>query len=335
MARVTLQSIAEQVGVSRMTVSNAFSRPGQLSAELRDRILAVAAELGYHGPDPAARSLATGTSGAIGVLWTQPLRLALSDAVTARFLGAVADELSREGLALTILPPTVPAHDVAMDGAIAYSCTPDAPPVQWLRQRGVPVVAVDMAWDNGPQVRIDDRGGARQAAAHLADLGHTRVAILTPQLVAAAPGADPARHLVTDERMTGWLEGLNGVKPLISFVQVFGDNRAALVELLRRQRPTAVLCVSDLIAADVLSAAAELGLAVPDQLSVVGFDDHPVAAGLGLTTVAQNVDAKGRAAAHALRQAMAHRYDPTQPEPEDVLLPVELIVRHSSGPAPG
>ena len=75
MARVTLQSIADRVGVSRMTVSNAYSRPDQLSADLRDRILAEAAALGYHGPDPAARSLATGTSGAIGVLWTQPLRI--------------------------------------------------------------------------------------------------------------------------------------------------------------------------------------------------------------------------------------------------------------------
>ena len=66
MARVTLQSIADRVGVSRMTVSNAYSRPDQLSADLRDRILAEAAALGYHGPDPAARSLATGTSGASG-----------------------------------------------------------------------------------------------------------------------------------------------------------------------------------------------------------------------------------------------------------------------------
>ena len=330
MSRVTLQSIADQVGVSRMTVSNAFSRTDQLSSELRDRILAVAAELGYSGPDPAARSLATGTSGAIGVLWTQPLRLALSDAVTARFLGAVADELSRDGLALTMLPPTVPAHDVAMDGAIAYSCVPDAPSVDWLRRRGVPVVGVDMVWDDGVRVTIDDRGGARAAASHLVELGHTRVAILTPQI----EGPDLLRHHVAAERLAGWLEGLGGIKPLISFVRVFGDNRTAIIELLHRHRPTAVLCISDLVAADVLAAVAELNWEVPAQLSVVGFDDHPVAAGLGLTTVKQNVDAKGRAAAQALRQTLAHRADPSAPEPVDVELPVELVVRQSTGPAP-
>jgi len=330
MSRVTLQSIADQVGVSRMTVSNAFSRPDQLSSDLRERILAVAAELGYSGPDPAARSLATGTSGAIGVLWTQPLRLALSDAVTARFLGAVADELSRDGLALTMLPPTVPAHDVAMDGAIAYSCVPDAPSVDWLRRRGVPVVGVDMVWDDGVRVTIDDRGGARAAAGHLVELGHTRVAILTPQI----EGPDLVRHHVAAERLAGWLEGLGGVKPLISFVRVFGDNRTGIIELLHRHRPTAVLCISDLVAADVLAAVTELNWEVPAQLSVVGFDDHPVAAGLGLTTVRQNVDAKGRAAAQALRQTLAHRADPSAPEPVDVELPVELVVRQSTGPAP-
>ncbi len=322
MARVTLQSIADRVGVSRMTVSNAFSRPDQLSAELRERILATATELGYLGPDPAARSLATGTSGAIGVLWTEPLRLALSDAVTARFLGAVADELSADGLALTMLPPTVPAHDVAMDGAIAYACAPDAAPVQWLRRRGVPVVAVDMIWDGASvRVGIDDRGGARRAAEHLVGLGHRRIALLIPQ----AGG----------ERLTGWLAGLAGIKPVVGFVEVFGENRTMLADFLRRHRPTAVLCVSDLVAAQVLAVAGELGLDVPSALSVVGFDDHPVAAGLGLTTVRQDPDAKGRAAAQALRQTLAHRADPAVAVPPDVRLGVELVIRRTTGALEG
>lgn len=328
MARVTLQSIAEQLGVSRMTVSNAFSRPDQLSADLRDRILEVAEQLGYSGPDPAARSLATGTTGAIGVLWTQPLRLALSDAVTARFLGALADELSRDGLALTMLPPTVPASEVPMDGAIAYSCAPDAAPVEWLRRRGVPVVAVDMGWPDAVRVTVDDRGGTEAAARHLVGLGHDRVAIMTARTDQSSAGG----HSVLAERLAGWLAGLGGIKPVIRFVDVFGDNRSAIGKLLRRHRPSAVLCATDLVAAQVLGAAAELGIGVPDDLSVVGFDDHPIAGGLGLTTVAQDVDAKGRAAAAVLRQALAHRADSAQPGPADVRLPTQLVVRHSTGP---
>ena len=337
MSRPTLQSIADRVGVSRMTVSNAFSRPDQLSSDLRDRILAVAAEVGYRGPDPSARSLATGTSGTIGVLWTQSLRLALSDPVTAGFLGALADELSADGLALTLLPPNVPAHDVAMDAAVAYSSPPHSEALQWLRGRGVPMVGVDMPWPDGPRVSIDDRGGARAAAELLITLGHRRILLL------AQAGDRLQVDLPLDERVAGWLTGLGAVKPVVGFVQAFGDNRATIADLLRRVAPTAVLCVTDLVAAQTFAAASELGLDVPSQLSVIGFDDHPVAAGLGLTTVRQDVDAKGRAAAHLVRQLLAGTAasdggGPRKPagaaELADVLLPVDLVIRQSTGPAP-
>src|ERR671939_417373 len=102
MARVTLQTIADRVGVSRMTVSNAFSRPDQLSEDLRRRILQAAEDLGYVGPDPAARALARGTTGAVGVLLTASLRYAFTDDVAIGFLGAVTEELEPTGLALTL-----------------------------------------------------------------------------------------------------------------------------------------------------------------------------------------------------------------------------------------
>ena len=104
MAKVTLQSIADRVGVSRMTVSNAFSRPDQLSADLRARILAAADELGYVGPDPAARALARGRTGVVGLLINGSLSEAFEDAVSAEFLASVADALADHGLALTLLP---------------------------------------------------------------------------------------------------------------------------------------------------------------------------------------------------------------------------------------
>ena len=102
MGRVTLQTIADLVGVSRMTVSNAFSRPDQLSTELRDRILATADELGYAGPDPAARILQRGTTGAIGVVLMDSLSIAFEDEIAVRFVRAIADELGPRGLALTL-----------------------------------------------------------------------------------------------------------------------------------------------------------------------------------------------------------------------------------------
>ena len=101
--RVTLQTIADLIGVSRMTVSNAFSHPDQLSSELRARILAAADELGYAGPDPVGRALATGSTGAVGVLLTDTLSEAFTDEVATGFLAAIVDELAPTGLALTLL----------------------------------------------------------------------------------------------------------------------------------------------------------------------------------------------------------------------------------------
>ena len=200
MAKVTLQSIADRVGVSRMTVSNAFSRPDQLSGELRERILAAADELGYVGPDPAARALARGRTGSIGLLLTDELPQAFEDVVATEFLSSVADALTHEGLAVTLLtsgpgelrtrppdlprsaapPGFVPARDVAMDGAIVYICDPASSDIAWLQRRGLPMVSVDRdPSPDAPSVNVDDRAGARAAARHLVDLGHTRVAILT------------------------------------------------------------------------------------------------------------------------------------------------------------
>ena len=123
MAGVTLQTIAERLGVSRMTVSNAFSTLTSSSTISVQRILATAAELGYVGPDPTARALARGTTGAIGVLLTDSLRYAFTDDVATSFLGAVVDELSHTGMALTLLPTDgddnlIPARDVGIDGAL-------------------------------------------------------------------------------------------------------------------------------------------------------------------------------------------------------------------------
>jgi len=347
-ARVTLQSIADLLGVSRMTVSNAFSRPDQLSPALRERILAEAAVMGYLGPDPSARSLATGTTGTVGVLWAKELRYALADEVSARFLGAVADELAPSGLALTLVPalvdgPTVPARDVAMDGAIAFSCDPELPALDWLQRRRLPLVYVDMPAPRGAvSVTIDDRGGARRAAQHVLDLGRRRVALLTsgfgpdPGPVDRPLPPDAARHRVLAERLGGWLEALDaaGVRPLVvNQPDTFEDARGAAQQMLERaDRPDAVLCLTDVAAQGVLVAASDSGVRVPEDLAVVGFDDHPLALRTRptLTTVRQDVDAKGRAASRALLALLARRADPTLPAPRSRRLGVELVVRGST-----
>ncbi|MEU4694185.1 LacI family DNA-binding transcriptional regulator [Actinoplanes sp. NPDC023714] len=352
MPRVTLQTIADRVGVSRMTVSNAFSRPDQLSRALRERILTAAQELGYAGPDPTARALARGTTGAVGVLLTDSLRHAFTDQVAGVFLAAIAEELAPTGLAITLLTSwgtgdVVPARDVAIDGALVYSCDPTSPAVSWLRRRNLPLVYVDQdPVEDAPSVNIADRSGARAAAQHLLDLGHRRIAIATsganpPHGIIADPATLVEAH-ASDQRRLGWFDALEpaGVKP--AFVrhpldQIDSVRRDSRAILSRPDRPTAFLCFSDTTAVGVRQAADELGLRVPEDLSIVGFDDGPVAAQMrpALTTVRQDVVAKGRAAAAALTAEIRRFREggPGGPVPH-LLLATELVVRESSGPAP-
>ena len=347
MPRVTLQTIADRVGVSRMTVSNAFSRPDQLSAELRARILAAATELGYAGPDPAARALARGTSGTIGVLLTDSLVHAFSDEVAAAFMAAVAAELGPTGLALTLLTTStrddlVPARDLPMDGALVYSCETDSASLDWLRRRKVPLVFVDQEHQSGtPSVNIDDRGGARAAADHVVGLGHRRVGIVTTT-VDGDPGlvADPRRTTtghVQRQRMLGWLDGLHaaGIDPVVCQDRFTADDRGELggrTVLAADPSITAILCFSDVIAAGVCSAAADLGRRLPADLSVVGFDDNPMAKRHrpALTTVRQDVVAKGRASAGMLVDVIDASRAGTTVRAKHVVLPTELVVRAST-----
>ncbi len=337
-ARVTLQTIADRLGVSRMTVSNAFSRPDQLSDELRLRVLSAAEALGYVGPDPAARALARGTTGAIGVLLTDALSYAFSDEVSTIFLGALVDALAPTGMAVTLLTSNdrhdvVPARDVPLDGAIVYSCRPASPARDWLVRRKLPLVYVDQEPVAGaPSVNVDDRGGARAAAEHVIGLGHRDVGILT----IASEGAHPER-----QRMLGWRDALRAVdlEPTVAQTSSNVEDdaiNAALTILTREPRPTAVLCFSDIAALGALRAAAQLRLEVPRDLSIVGFDDSPVArrSHPALTTVRQDLVAKGRLAADSLVSAMSLDRSRPSPRGRHHVLPTELVIRETSGRAP-
>ncbi|HEX2894058.1 MAG TPA: LacI family DNA-binding transcriptional regulator [Marmoricola sp.] len=339
MTKVTLQSIADQVGVSRMTLSNAFSRPDQLSAELRERILAAADELGYVGPDPAARALARGRVGAVGLLLNGSLSESFEDQVSAEFVASVADELADRGLALTVLTPPkdeafVPVRDVAIDGALVYTCEPQSAGVEWLARRGLPVVAVDQDLGSTvPGVRVDDREGARAAARHVLELGHRRIALLgLGRSTGDGVVVDKSESYPSQERMAGWREALaeSGVEPVVALApyEPRGAAQEVARHLLETTPVTAVLCFSDVFAHEVVLAAEALGRAVPGDLSVVGYDDSPLATTSrpALTTVRQDISEKGHRAAGMLADLLAGR------EVASRQLPATLVVRDSTAP---
>jgi DNA-binding LacI/PurR family transcriptional regulator len=332
--KVTLQDIADAVGVSRMTVSNAFNRPNKLSESLRETILRTANQLGYAGPDPSARALARGRSGTVGLLLTDTLGEAFRDPVASEFLVAVGDALAERSLALTLVatagdnPPL--GQDLPMDGAIVFVCDPRVDQ-DWLRHRGTPVVTVDQAPTRGvPAVNVDDAGGSRAAAQHLLDLGHRSIGILT------VSSDLEGRIRPAAQRLLGWHQALDpaGVVPVLGHATprpVTAAYDAALTMLNRPDRPTALLCFSDVFAAQAIRAAEDLGLKVPVDLSVIGYDDADFASTFrpALTTVRQEVGEKGRAAVSALLALL----DGTKPKAR-TLLGTELVVRDSTAAAP-
>src|SRR3954449_2447085 len=190
----TLAHVAAHLGVSRTTVSNAYNRPDQLAPALRERVLAAAAELGYTGPDPAARRLRAGGREAIGLLFTESLAYAFSDPGAVGFLQGFSRATEEAGLGLLMLPGfagragtphggrehKAAVREAVVEGFCAYSLPEDDPDLAAAIERGLPLVLVDEPRTGRHSfVGIDDRAGARLAAEHLAALGHRRIGVVS------------------------------------------------------------------------------------------------------------------------------------------------------------
>jgi DNA-binding LacI/PurR family transcriptional regulator len=341
--RPTLATIAEAVGVSRMTVSNAFNRPDQLSPELRERVLAKARELNYGGPDPGARALSKGKTGSVGVILDAPLTLAFSDPAAVQMLHGIATVCELEELGMSLVP-RIAGKDAELvksalvDGFVVYCMGDDDPRLDAIRERRLPFALIDNAPDSADlTVNIADRDGARQTAQHLIDLGHRRFGIVlgwdNPHAT-ADQALEAMLYHVDRERLRGWRDAIAAAGVTFDTVALASapgfdrtTGRLAGAKLLdRANRPTAIVCTSDVMALGVLDAAHARGIAVPQQLSVTGFDDVPDAVRAGLTTVRQPHQEKGAAALRLL-------LDKTTTQ-ASVLLPSELVPRSSTAPSP-
>jgi len=344
--RVRLRDVAERAGVSVGSASQAFGRPELVSDEVRERVLAAAGELGYPGPDPAARRLRTGRAGALGLIFAERLGYQFTDPAAPAFLRGVAGGIEDEPLGLLLIPDSRrreeaarTVREAAVDGFIIYSAPQNDPRVEAALARRLPVVTVDQPRGaQTPFVGIDDRAAARSAAEYLRELGHERVGVLS-----FVTTLDPAASLALDlsvERLLGYEEGLGDAWDP-SLVRTCRPNapepaREATLDLLRLDEPpTAIVAMSDILAIGALQGAAEAEVAVPEQLSVVGFDDSPAAqqASPPLTTVSQPQEEKGRLAARYLLEEV-ERGAAAPGRSRDTILPTELIVRGSTAAPP-
>jgi DNA-binding LacI/PurR family transcriptional regulator len=341
---VTLQTIADALGVSRTTVSNAYNRPDQLAPQLREKVLETARSLGYAGPDPAARRLRSGLRGAIGLMFSERLSYAFTDPGAVGFLQGLTEATEEKGYELLLLPGMRGEHREvasvrdAVVGAFCLYCMPDDhPAVAAAYERRLPVVIVDEPRSPGAFfVGIDDRDGARQTAAHVAALGHERVAIIVDRLVddSGEGLVGPERLARSDckvsrERVGGYLDGVDGVAP-VQIYEVLANfpecgARGARELMALDPPPTAILCSTDVLALGAMKALREQGLEVPRDVSVTGFDDVPEADLADLTTIRQPLVDKGREAGRLLMEPGTER---------EVILPIELVVRGSTAPPP-
>ncbi len=344
--RPTLAAVAARAGVSASTASLVFSGAGPVSEATRERVLAAASELDYAGPDPTARSLRRGRTGVIGVVTEDTLAEAFRDPINLALLDGLGDELSDDGYGLLVLPwrPDSRADLAAapMDGAILLGCSADlARSVELLQRRRIPLVAIEAPeMPDVIRVDLDNAEATRRGAEHLRELGHERVAIVAlPLDVGRSRGPlDEAREAAgtaytATERIRGAREVFPAAGGVTAAASTVSEGRIAGLTLLdapAASRPTAIIAQSDLLAAGVIHAAEELGIAVPGELSVLGFDgvrldgltEHT------LTTLVQPAVEKGRAAARALRSALAG--DP----PDPVHLTSELRIGTTTALAP-
>ena len=342
---VTLVTVARAVGVSPMTVSNAYNRPHKLSAALRERILATARDLGYPGPNPTARSLRRGRAGTIGLLFGEALTYFFQDPGALEFLRGLAEGTAKHNTGLQLIAALdVDEEEGAsllanaiVDGLVVWTLPDRHPLLRLARERNVPLVTHSSPRIDGvPFVGIDDRAAAQAAAEHLLGLGHRTIGVISQPFGPSrrAQRRDPAKlgrpsYRVTRERLAGYASAA----PLDAVYEVAVNSReegrrAALALLDARPRPTALLAMSDELALGALAAARELELRVPEDVSVVGWDDLPSAR--ELTTIAQSLHDQGRTCAQLLVAATEREIA------GDVhFAPWRLVTRGSTGPPPG
>jgi len=293
--RATIREVAEATGLSPAAVSYAL-RGLQVSEETKLRVRKAAEELGYEA-DPIARALASGRTSVVGLLcgsledlWQQGLAA-----------GIGRELLTRDRYALILDAGGDPARELVMarqlrdqrvDGLIVSPLDPSAQ--LWAElSESLPVVAIgdSLAGAHGAgEVLFDNRGGVTLALEHLATCGHRRVAVLTPTQPSTPDRPAEAHVNAEAERL-----GLD-VTVVTSPHALGGATKVARSVLAAKGRPTAMFCFSDSIAYGAYAAATELGLRIPRDVSVVGYDDHPVSGLLSpaLTTVDWDIEATVR-----------------------------------------
>lgn len=339
--KLNLKTVASYLGVSVATVSNAYNRPDQLSPELRQRILQQCTELGYDGPNAAARSLRTGRSGIVAILLSDTLEYSVSDPVANQFIKGVAEVLQEQGMDMLLLSgrhdTSSSSAEAVPDAFILYGAPSNPEQLQRIIKSGKPLITVDCNLDNVMSVNVDNYAAAHRIAEHALKKMPGKVAVLGLRLIESDRVCRIQPHelysteqAISRRRLDGYLaavqeQGRDLPADAVWHIPVNTHHFALIAAreaITQYPRPQVLLCMSDRIALAAMAMARELDITIPDDLVVVGFDgiDEAERAYPSLTTIAQHSDEKGRTAARILLSGEFGA---------DLLMPSELIIRQS------
>jgi DNA-binding LacI/PurR family transcriptional regulator len=317
--RLTVKQISEKIGVSTATISNAFNRPDQLSVELRSRILKECEKLGYFGPNPAARSLRTGSTGVVGVMLAENMAYNFKDSCAIEFLEGVASVLDEQKKNLLLMPGRKEFYaqsslEAIPDRYIIYGPPRDFELVKRIEAQRKPIVTVDFSIPNHLALNIDNHRGAKECAKKLFTHVKEDIAIIGLRLTVTDKFLRLDNHAVNSydlsvsrQRLDGYLEAAAEAGITISNDHIWSTPhstwnegvKAARNALMSTPVPKGLLCQSDQLALAALSVARELGIRVPEDLKIIGFDGIPetVRSHPTLSTVQQPSFEKGQLSA--------------------------------------
>jgi LacI family transcriptional regulator len=339
--RPTSADVATEAGVSRTTVSFVLNgrTDVKIPNETRQRVLSAAERLGYH-PHASARQLAGGRSHVIALVFRQTPEQIAGDAILAETLRGLAAAARSVGFRVLVEPLAPDGPDATYtallraqhaDGLVVSGPRVDDPSLAALIAEDFPIVIQGaLPGVAVSSVDVDNVAGARGAVEHLLALGHRRIACITNA---------PVVYTAAKERLDGYRQALAaaGVPVADELIAEAAfdapSGHAAMVELLARGVAfDAVFCASDVVALGAIGALREAGLRVPSDISIVGFDDIPLAAYFDppLTTVRLPAFELGQAAGRALLERITDHAIVSR-----TLLPTELIVRASTAPPSG
>lgn len=301
---VTIKDVAAKCGLSISTVSKAFNNYADISAETRELVQRAAREIGYY-PNAIARTLKTNRSYNLGVLFQEERGTGLTHSFFASVLEAFKSEAEKHGYDITFINHNIGRNGMTylehcryrnVDGVCIVCANFYAPEVVELAMSDIPVVTIDHAFANRSCVLSENAGGMQALVEYAASLGHTRIAYVHGE-----------KASVTESRITGYYRGLSasGIEPkadyLLQSVYDSPEAGAKAVKTLMAlpEPPTCILMPDDHTALGALDAAAELGLRVPEDLSIAGYDGSRIAqlTRPRLTTVAQDSTRIGTQAA--------------------------------------